>query len=77
METFKKVRTFEDIKADPRICEFIKDYDGYGKHMVECIKGWRFEANNSTIEIGNMKELCYEVNERMYIDEDNQLPLNP
>lgn len=70
MQPFKKVKTLADIKADPRIDEFIKDYDGYGKHMVGCIKGWRFEANNSTIEIGNMKELCYEVNERLYREEE-------
>lgn len=64
----KKVRTEADIKADARIENFIRDYDGYGKHMVECKKGFRFEANSSTIEIGNMKELCYEVNERLEID---------
>ena len=36
--------------------------------MIECIEGWRFEANNSTIEIGNLKELYYEINERLYKD---------
>jgi hypothetical protein len=61
----KKVKNIKDILADPRIERVIKDYDGYGKHMVECKKGFRFEANNSTIEIGNIKEICYEVNERL------------
>lgn len=65
---YKKVRTEADIKADPRVCDFIKDYDGKGKHMIECIEGWRFEANSSTIEIGNLRELCYEINERLYKD---------
>ena len=69
MKTHRKVKTLLEIKADLRIEEVIKDYDGRGKHMIGCIKGWRFEANNSTIELGNIKELCYEVNERMYRDE--------
>jgi len=69
---YKKVKTEADIKADPRIDEFIKNYDGYGKHMVGCKTGFRFEANSSTIEIGNMKELCYEVNERLYKDEEGR-----
>lgn len=45
--------------------ECVKDYDGKGKHMIVCIDGWEFEANNSTIEIGNLKELSYEVNNRL------------
>lgn len=65
------VYNLEQIKADPRIESFIKDYDGRGKHMVECKAGYRFEANNSTIEIGNIKELCDEVNQRLYKDDNN------
>lgn len=62
----KKVRSLADILADPRIENFIRDYDGYGKHMVTCKDGYRFESCSSTIEIGNMKEICYEINERLY-----------
>lgn len=65
MSINKKVKTLAEIKSDPRIVDVIKDYDGNGKHMIECAKGYGFEANNSTIEIGNVKELCYEVNERL------------
>ena len=65
----KKVKTLKDILSDERIESFVKDYDGYGKHMVECKTGYRFEANSSTIEIGNMKEICYEINERLNKEE--------
>lgn len=65
----KKVKTITDILSDERIESLIKDYDGYGKHMVECKPGFRFEANSSTIEIGNIKELCYEINERLNKEE--------
>lgn len=62
----KKVKSIDDIKADPRIERFIKDYDGKGKHMVECKDEFYFESCNSSSEIGNIKELCYEINERLY-----------
>lgn len=64
-EQMKKVRTLEDIKNDPRIEEFIKDYDGKGRHMVACKDGYQFESFSSTIEIGNISELCFEINERL------------
>lgn len=57
----KTVKTLSDIKSDPRIVRFEKDYDGYGKHMVECIDGYRFEGDR-TIEIGTIKEICYSIN---------------
>ncbi len=66
----KKVKTIADIKVDVRIDEFIQDYDGKGRHMVGCKIGYRFESFNSTIEIGNIKELCYEINERLKKEED-------
>jgi len=50
--------------------ECVKDYDGKGKHMIVAIDGYRFEANNSTIEIGNLKELTYEICNRIYKDEN-------
>lgn len=58
---YKKVRSIADIKADPRIDDFIQNYDGYGKHLVECKKGWAFE-NERTIEIGTIKEICDTIN---------------
>lgn len=61
-----KVKDLAGIVSDERIESFVKDYDGYGRHMVECKPGFRFEANSSTIEIGSIKELCYEINERLY-----------
>lgn len=61
----KKVATIQDILSDERIESFIRDYDGYGKHMVECKKGFRFSTNSSTIEIGSVKEICYEINEHL------------
>jgi len=66
---YKKVKSIADIKADPRIDEFIPDYDGKGKHMVSCKDGFRFESFSSTVEHGNIKELCYEINERLYKDD--------
>lgn len=63
---FKKVKSFNDIKDDPRIERLVKNYDGYGFHMVEAIDGYRFESCNSTIEIGSIKQLCDEINKRMY-----------
>ena len=65
MTTYKKVRNIRDIKADPRIERVIIDYDGKGRHMVESKGFFRFESCNSTIEIGNIKELCEEVNNRL------------
>lgn len=60
-QTFKKVKTLKDIKGDPRIERIEIDYDGRGKHMAECKDGFRFE-NERTIEIGNIKEICYSIN---------------
>jgi len=60
-----KVRTLEMILNDPRIERVIKDYDGRGRHMVECKDGYVFESCSSTIEIGNIKELCDEINNRL------------
>ena len=69
----KVLKTWEDIKNHPLINakECVRDYDGKGKHMVVCVDGYEFEANNSTIEIGNIKELCYEVNSRLQKREFN------
>lgn len=61
-----KVKTLKDILSDKRIESFVKNYDGYGKHMVECKPGYRFEANSSTIEVGSISEICDEINERLY-----------
>lgn len=65
MTTFKKVKTLQDIKNDPRISNVIVDYDGRGKHMVECIDGLKFESCSSTVEIGTVAELCDEINNRL------------
>jgi len=67
---YKKVKTEADIKADPRVDEFIRNYDGYGKHMVACKTGWNFERER-TIDIGNMKEICDAINEKLESNEDN------
>ena len=66
----KKVRTEADIKADPRIDEFIRNYDGYSKHMVACKTGFNFERER-TIDIGNMKEICEAINEKLESNEEN------
>lgn len=60
----KKVKNLLDIYSDKRIGRFVKNYDGYGKHMVECEDGWRFEGER-TIEIGNIKEICYSINNNL------------
>jgi hypothetical protein len=57
----KKVKSLNDIKADSRIESIHVDYDGKGKHMVECKEGFRFE-NERTIEIGTVKQICYSIN---------------
>lgn len=66
----KKVRTEADIRSDERIESFIRDYDGRGVHMIECKPEYHFTTNNSSCEIGNMKEICYEINERLEKKED-------
>ena len=63
----KKVKSKEDIKMHPLIVDFIENYNGKGRHMVECKEGYKFESFNSTIEIGTIKELCYEINERLFL----------
>jgi hypothetical protein len=69
MEKFKKVHNLNQILADPRIERFIKDYDGYGKHMVECKTGWLFERER-TIDIGSIKEICGCIND--WLDKDER-----
>jgi hypothetical protein len=61
---YKKVRSWEDIKNDPRIESVWWQYDGKNKHMVECKEGFRFE-NERTIDIGTVKELCDSVNNQL------------
>lgn len=46
----------QDILKDERIDRVIQDYDGKGKHMVECKGGFRFEGER-TIDIGTIAEL--------------------
>lgn len=60
----KVVRTIADIKADPRIAQFIENYDGRGKHHVECVDGYRFE-NERTIDIGTVSEICDSINNNL------------
>ena len=63
--------TWEQIINHPLIKkeECVKDYDGKGKHMVVAIDGYRFESFNSTIEIGNLRELTAEIKERLHKNE--------
>ena len=68
---YKKVKTEADIKADPRIEQFVRNYDGYGKHMVACKTGFVFEQER-TIDIGNMKEICDCINTWLDIDDRNK-----
>ena len=60
-----KVKNLKTILSDPRIERVITDYDGKGRHTVECKDGYVFESCSSTIEIGNIKELCDEINNRL------------
>lgn len=46
----------QDILKDERIDRVIQDYDGKGRHMVECKDGFRFERER-TIDIGTIAEL--------------------
>ena len=48
-KSYKKVRTEADIKADPRIDEFIRNYDGYGRHMVGCKTGFRLDRKSTRL----------------------------
>lgn len=57
----KKVKTLADIVADNRIVCVQLNYDGKGKHMIECKDGYKFE-NERTVDIGTIKELVYSVN---------------
>lgn len=61
MGEFKKVRNVDQILSDPRIDRFIKNYDGYGVHLVECKTGYLFEGDR-TIDIGSLKDICYCIN---------------
>jgi len=67
---FKKVKNWKDIVNDERIENAIRNYDGYGVHYIECKKGYRFSNFNSTIEHGNIKELCDSINEDLYKEND-------
>lgn len=67
---FRKVKCELDIRSDPRIDYFIRNYDGYGKHMVSCKTGWNFEGER-TIDIGSMKEICDSINEKLENNEEN------
>ena len=60
-----KIKTLAEIIAHPLIDRVIEDYDGRGRHMVECKDGYRFESFSSTIEIGSIKELCDCINNWM------------
>lgn len=61
IKAMKQVKTIADIENDPRIDRFIKNYDGFGVHMVECKDGYKFE-NERTIDIGSVKDICYCIN---------------
>ncbi len=58
----KKLKTLIDIQKDQRIERVELNYDGKGRHMVECKDGYRFEGER-TIDIGNISELCGAIND--------------
>lgn len=58
---YKIVRTWKAIQQDPRIEQVIWQYDGPGKHSIECKDGWKFEGER-TQDIGTVAELCDAVN---------------
>lgn len=60
----KLVRNLKDIQSDERIERFVRNYDGYGKHLIECVDGYRFEGDR-TIEIGSISEICYSINNNL------------
>lgn len=66
----KKVHTIKQILADSRIELFVKNYDGPGKHMVECKDGYNFEKER-TIDIGSVKEICDAINDWLESNEEN------
>ena len=61
----KKLRTIRDIKCDPRVERLTRNYAGFGVHMVELKDGYRFDFD-TTIEIGNVKEICESLNNSVY-----------
>lgn len=61
-----KVSTKFHIENDLRIERVIYNYDGRGRHMVECKEGYRFEGER-TIEIGSIKEICYSINNNLEV----------
>ncbi len=66
----KKVKTIADIKADPRVESFTKNYDGPGVHMVQLKDGYNFERER-TIDIGSVSEICGAINDWAEKNEDN------
>lgn len=60
----KKVKTIADIKSDPRVDMFIRNYDGYGKHSVVLKDGYGFDGERS-LEIGTVAEICDSMNTRI------------
>lgn len=67
-----KAKSWEDIKADPRIEEAHWQYDGRNKHMVLCKEGYRFDNTECRSDIGTVKELCESVN--TYLQEHSPKP---
>lgn len=63
-----KVRTLDDCRNHPLIEDVIKNYDGPGTHMVECIEGYRFDGE-ATISIGSVADCCYMINTRLWKNE--------
>lgn len=70
MKYFKTVRTIADIKADPRVKDFIRNYDGPGTHMVEVKDGYNFECER-TIDIGTVPQICDAINDYLEANADN------
>jgi hypothetical protein len=64
----KKVKTLEDIKNDTRIEDIYINYDSKGIHSVVCKDGYKFEGER-TQEIGNIKDICYSINNNLEANE--------
>ena len=55
---------------DKTLC--VKNYDGYGRHQICCIDGYKFDNTDGTIDIGNLSELTQSIRKNLIINPKTQ-----
>lgn len=55
---------------DKSLC--VKNYDGYGRHHICCIDGYKFENTDGTIDIGNLSELSESIKHYLVANKNSQ-----